>query len=101
MSIRHEDVVREVLPSGDEEALEFASRMRLVRIPDMGFINHRPGIQGRGRWDGRNDIFRCIVICEDCGASECNKRMRYQLDNHDSHLCERCLHDHKGRSLRR
>ena len=40
--------MREVLPSGDEEALETASTLRLVRIPDKGFINFRPGIQGRG-----------------------------------------------------
>ena len=73
-------VVREVLPSGDEEALELASRMRLVRIPEKGFINYRPGIQGRGRWDGHNSIFRCIVIRQRCGDSECNKRMWYQLD---------------------
>ena len=44
-----------------------------------------------GRRDGRSDIFRCIVLCENCNASECNKRMWYQLDNHQSHLCETCL----------
>ena len=79
ISVRHNDTVREVLPQGDEEALEHASRMQLVRIPDTGFIRYRYGIQGRGRWDGRSDIFRCIVICENCDASECNKRMWYQL----------------------
>ena len=78
-----------------------ASEMSYVRIPERGFINHRYGIQGRGRWDGHNQIFRCIVVCQRCHASECNKRMWYQLDNHDSHLCERCLRDHEARSLRR
>ena len=74
--------------------------MRLVRIlPDTGFSRYRHGIQGRG--DGRNDIFRCTVLCESCNANECNKRMWYQLDNHDSHLCESCLQDHKARSLQR
>ena len=90
-----------MLPPADEEALEMASRMRLVRIPERGFINYRPGIQGRGRWDGFNSILRCIVICQRCGNSECNKRMWYQLDNHDSQNCERCLRDHEARSLRR
>ena len=42
----------------------------------------------------------CVVVCQLCNASECNKRMWYQLDNHDSHFCERCLRDH-ARSLRR
>ena len=31
ITIRQEDVIREVLPPADEEALEMASRMRLVR----------------------------------------------------------------------
>ena len=78
-----------------------ASRMRLVRILERGFINYRPGIQGRGRWDGFNSIFRCIVICQRCGESECDKRMWCQPDNHDSHMCERCLRDDEARSLRR
>ena len=78
-----------------------AFRMRYVRIPERGFINYRHGIQGRGRWDGHNWIFRCIVICQRCNASECTKRNWYQLDNHDSHMCERCLRDHEARSLRR
>ena len=101
ISIRHSDMMRDTLPRGDEEALEHANRMRLVRIPDTGFIRYRPGIQGRGRWDGRNDIFRCIVLCESCNARGCNMRMWYQLDNHDSHLCESCLRDHKARSPQR
>ena len=71
--------------------------MRLDRIPDTGFIGYCPDILGRGRWDGRNDTFRC----ESCNASGCNKRMWHQLDNHDSHLCESCLRDHKARSLQR
>ena len=90
-----------MLPPSDEDALEIASRMSYVRIPERGFINYRYGIQGRGRWDGRNDIFRCIVICQRCNASECNKRMWYQIDNHNSHMCETCLRDHEARSLRR
>ena len=87
LSIRSEDAIREVLPPSDEDALEIASRMSYVRIPERGFINFRYGIQGRGRWDGRNDIFRCIDICQRCNASECNKRMWYQIDNHTSHMC--------------
>ena len=101
LSIRSEEAIREVLPPSDEDALEIASRMSYVRIPERGFINYRYGIQGRGRWDGRNDIFRCIVICQRCNASECNKRMWYQIDNHSSHMCEVCLRDHEARSLRR
>ena len=101
LSIRSEDAIREVLPPSDEDALEIASRMSYVRIPERGFINYRYGIQGRGRWDGRNDIFRCIVICQRCNASECNKRMWYQIDNHTSHMCEVCLRDREARSLRR
>ena len=97
ISVRHDDVIRQVLPASEEDALAMAS----VRIPERGFINHRYGIQGRGRWDGHNQIFRYIVVCQICNASECNKRMWYQLDNHDSHMCERCLRDHEARSLRR
>ena len=99
--IRHDDTIRETLPQRDEAALEFACEMTLVRIPDTGFIRYRRGIQGRGRWDGHIDIFRCIVLCRNCHASECNKRMWYKLDNHESHLGETCLRDHKARSLRR
>ena len=104
MSIRHHERIQETLPPSDEEALEsleYASRMTLVRIPDTRFIRYRPSAQGLGRWDGRNDIFRCLVLCENCNASECNKRMWYQLDNYESHLCETCLRDHKARSMRR
>ena len=97
MMIRY---ARETLPPGEAAGLELASRMTLVRILDRGFISYRRGIQGRGRWDGRNDIFRCIMLCENCHASECNKRMWYQLDNHESHLCETCLRDHRARALR-
>ena len=41
----------------------------------------------RGWWDGRNDIFRCVVLCE-CHAAECNKRMWYQLDGPDAEHTE-------------
>ena len=60
INIRRHDTVRDTLPRGDEEALEHASRMGKVRILDTGFIRYRPSIQARGRWDGRNDIFRCM-----------------------------------------
>ena len=101
ISVRHDDVIRQVLPASEEDALAMASEMSYIRILERGFINHGYGIQGRGRWDGHNQIFRCIVVCQTCNASECNKRMWYQLDNHDSHMCERCLRDHEARSLRR
>ena len=101
ISVRHDDVIRQVLPASEKDALAMASEMSYIRIPERGFINHRYGIQGRGRWDGHNQIFRCIVVCQICNASKCNKRMWYQLDNHDSHMCERCLRDHEARSLRR
>ena len=48
LTIRSEDAIREVLPLSDEDALEIASRMSCVRIPERGFINYRYGIQGRG-----------------------------------------------------
>ena len=33
----------------------------LVRIPETGYGRYERGIQGRGIWDGYNDISRCIV----------------------------------------
>ena len=75
-NIRHDDAIRETLPPGEAAGLEAASRLRLVRIPDTGFI----------------------LLCH---ASECNKRMWYQLDSHKSHLCETCLRDLRARALRR
>ena len=50
--------IRQVLPASEEDALAMASEMSYIRIPERGFINHRYGIQGRGRWDGHNQIFR-------------------------------------------
>ena len=42
ISIGHEDVIQEVLPPADEEALEMASRMRYVRIPERGSSTPAP-----------------------------------------------------------
>ena len=68
----------------------FSGETELPAIPDIGYIRWKSRIQGRGRWDSRNDIFRCIVLCPRCGEDSCNRRMWYAIDGHMDHLCRHC-----------
>ena len=68
-----------------------------LAIPEIGYVRHRDRMQGRGRWDARNRIFRCIVRCPECTSDACNRRMWYMLDYHDSHLCEDCKDTRRDR----
>ena len=47
INVRQEDIIRQVLPASEEDALAMASEMSYVQIPERGFINHRYGIQGQ------------------------------------------------------
>ena len=55
IGIRYDDSITLTLCEGEDAAMQ---QLELVRIPNDGFIRYGPGIQGRGRWDGRNDILR-------------------------------------------
>ncbi len=59
-------------------------------IPDVGSIVFVDGLSGRGRWDTRNEIFRCVVRCPHCRYDLCNRRMWWSLDNHPQHFFKRC-----------
>ena len=74
----------------EEEAAEMCE---LVHLPETGYIRYTLRLQGRGRWDGYNDTFRRIVICQQCGTDSCNKRMWQLLDSHSAHYCQHCLSD--------
>ena len=58
-----------------------------LAIPDVGYIRRRENITGRGPWDTRNMIFRCVVRCSVWQNDVCNQRM---LDDRASHLCDSC-----------
>ena len=58
-----DDVIRQVLPASEEDALAMASEMSYIRIPERGFINHRYGIAIRllrpaSTWFNVSIVFR-------------------------------------------
>ena len=68
-------------------------------IPEIGYVRHRRGDMeiGRGRWDTKNDIFRCIIPCPACNQDTCNQRMWTMYEGHSPHLCKGCHRDAGGR----
>ena len=70
-----------------------------LAIPAIGYVRHADTITGRGRWDARNLIFRCVVQCPDCGKDACDRRVWYLLDNHPSHRCDACKREAQRRSI--
>ena len=33
-------------------------------VPEIGYVRCRSSeMTGRGRWDARNEIFRCVILC--------------------------------------
>ena len=75
---------------------DFSMDMKPI-VPELGFVRHRRTgrMTGRGRWDRKNEIFRCIILCPTCDQDVCNQRMWTVYDDHDTHDCRRC-HEDKG-----
>ena len=69
-------------------------------IPEIGYVRHRNGDMeiGRGRWDTKNDIFRCIILCPACNQDTCNQRMwtMYECTRGIVHICARIATERPG-----
>ena len=58
-------------------------------VPEIGYVRCRSGeMTGRGRWDAKNEIFRCVILCPKCEGDSCNQRMWTVFEQHGSHRCK-------------
>ena len=67
----------------------------MVPVNRYVHAGERRAVLGYGRWDSRNQIFRCVVLCPACRARACNRRMWWALDTHCPHFCDNCKRDNR------
>ena len=66
-------------------------------VPDIGYVRCRSGeMTGRGRWDAKNEIFRCVILCPKCEGDSCNQRMWTVYETHGAHRCKICHREDGG-----
>ena len=60
-------------------------------VPEIGYVRCRSGeMTGRGRWDAKNEIFRCVILCPECEGDSCNQRQWTVYEQHGNHRCKTC-----------
>ena len=66
-------------------------------VPEIGYVRCRSGeMTGRGRWDAKNEIFRCVILCPKCEGDSYNQRQWTVYEQHGNHRCKACHREDGG-----